>query len=58
MSPTKDSSVKTVRVKNGTIAQIMNRADRRGWTFNKWMNWAILQGLRKHTKKDGSLTTE
>ena len=51
MSPTKDSTAIGVRIKNGTLAQIMQRANHRNWTFNRWMNWAILQGLRPHRKK-------
>ena len=49
--PTKDSRVIGVRIKNQTITAIEQRANRKGWTFNKWMNWAISIGLRKHTKK-------
>jgi len=50
--PTKDSRVIGVRIKNGTIERIMERANHRGWTFNRWVNYAILQTLRSHHKKD------
>ncbi len=48
--PTKDSTVRGVRVLDKDIKQIMGKANRRGWTFNRWMNWAVAQGLRKHSK--------
>jgi len=50
--PTKNSRVRGVRLLNKDYHMIMERADRRGWTFNKWMNWAIKQGLRKHNKRE------
>ena len=49
--PTKDSKVRGVRVLNQDYEQIMERANRKKWTFNRWMNWAIEQGLRSHLKK-------
>jgi len=48
--PTKDSRVIGVRISTDTIMQVKKRASRRGWTFNKWMNWSITQGLRLHKK--------
>ena len=51
--PTKDSRVIGVRIKDETIAKIIERASRKGWTFNRWMNWAIIQGLRSHKRKEG-----
>jgi len=46
--PTKDSTVRGVRIKNDAISAIEQRAKRRKWTFNRWMNWAISVGLRSH----------
>jgi predicted DNA binding CopG/RHH family protein len=51
--PTKDSTVRGVRISNLQISMIEQRANRKGWTFNKWMNWAIEQGLRPHRAKEG-----
>jgi predicted DNA binding CopG/RHH family protein len=39
-----------VRLELGDIEVIKQRAARRGWSFNKWINWAVDNGLRKHTK--------
>jgi len=51
--PTKNSSVRGVRLLDKDFDLIMKRATRKGWTFNRWMNWAIEQGLRSHQKKEG-----
>lgn len=51
--PTKDTKVRGVRIKNDTISAIEQRANRRGWTFNRWMNWAIGIGLRVIRGKNG-----
>ncbi|KKL69475.1 hypothetical protein LCGC14_2114570 [marine sediment metagenome] len=48
--PTKDSRVIGVRIKESLIEQIKRRANRKGWTVNRWMNWAIQEGLRSHKK--------
>ena len=48
--PTKNSRVRGVRLLDKDYDLIMLRANRRGWTFNRWMNWAISIGLRKHIK--------
>ncbi len=39
-----------IRVRIDTLENVKKRALRKGWSFNKWMNWAIAQGLRKHSK--------
>ena len=49
--PTRDSRVRGVRIKNETIDLIEERATRKHWTFNKWMNWAIQLGIRPHRSK-------
>ena len=46
----RDSRAIGVRIKNDDIATIEKRAKRRGWSFNKWMNWAVTAGLRSHRK--------
>ena len=50
--PTRNSRVIGVRLDNTIIEQVLHRAARRGWTYNRWMNWAVKQGLRKHVKID------
>jgi len=42
---------KGIRVKDELIGLIERRAARKGWTFNRWVNWAISQGLRPHVRK-------
>ena len=45
-----------IRVNEDTLELVKIRADRRGWTRNKWVNWAVLQGLRSHrAKKNGAV---
>ena len=39
-----------IRVQVLKLEEINRRASRRGITFNKWVNWAIVQGLRSHKK--------
>lgn len=48
--PTKGTSTITARVKDETIAEVTQRAAKRGISINAWVNWAINQGLRKHRK--------
>ena len=55
--PTKNSTARGIRLPDENYALIMDRANRRGWTFNRWINWAIVNGLRSHKKKDGGLET-
>ena len=55
--PTKDSKVRGVRISNQLIAAIEQRANRKGWSFNRWMNWAIRQGLRSHKGKENTDAT-
>ena len=50
--PTKYSTVIAVRVKNDTLRKIQDRLRRRNITLNAWLNLAILQGLRKHRRKN------
>ena len=40
-----------VRIKTQVLTEIQKRAERKGWSFNKWMNWAANLGLRSHAKK-------
>jgi len=51
--PTKDTRAIGVRITNELFEQIMQRANRKGWTFNKWMNQAALDSIRSHKKKEG-----
>ena len=48
--PTKDSNILSVRLRNPIIREILERARRRKLTKNGWLEWAVKQGLRKHTK--------
>ena len=50
MSPTKDSKVRSVRIKNEVDDEINRRIKRRGITVNSWLSWAVTLGLRKHGK--------
>ncbi len=50
--PNKESRAIGVRIPDKDYERIMEKATRKGWTFNRWMNWAISLGLRKHDKKD------
>lgn len=52
--PTKDSTVISVRIRNNILARIESRLQRKkGMTLNRWLTWAILQGLRSHKKGVG-----
>jgi len=42
---------KAIGIRINTYEEIKKRADRKGWTFNKWVNYAIGLGLRSHKKK-------
>lgn len=39
-----------VRISNDNISKINERAARKKWSFNKWINWAVSLGLRSHKK--------
>ncbi len=41
-----------IRVSLDKIELINKRASRKGWTFNRWINWAIIQGLRSHKSRN------
>ena len=41
-----------IRVPVILLEEINRRATWRGVTFNRWINWAVVQGLRSHKKKD------
>ncbi len=49
--PTKGTSIISTRVKDEIVLEIKRKADRRGMSLNSWVNWAIVNGLRKHSKK-------
>ena len=51
--PAKDSKAIGVRVTIDDYERIMKKATRKGWTFNRWMNYAIKEGLRSHQGKGG-----
>jgi len=50
MSPTKGTQVVTARVETPLVELARKRARRHGMSMNAWLNWAITQGLRKHSK--------
>ena len=43
-----------IRVPDSQIEKVNRRALKKGVSFNKWVNWAITQGLRSHKKKGGA----
>ena len=47
----KESKAIGIRLRTEDLEEIKKRADRKGWSFNKWMNWAVGLGLRSHRKK-------
>jgi len=49
--PNNNSKAIGVRVKTEVIGRVMQRANRKGWSFNKWVNYAVEQSLRSHSKK-------
>ena len=54
MSPTRNSKVRGVRVLDRDYELAMKKASRKGWTFNRWVNWAIRLGLRNHHRSGGA----
>ena len=46
----KGSKVYAVRVPKGLGNQMESRVEKKGLSLNKWMIWAIRQGLRSHKK--------
>ena len=49
--PTKDSSVRSVRIKNETLDVIEHRIKKKGITINKWLTLRNNEGLRIHRKR-------
>jgi len=49
--PNNNTKAIGIRIKTEVIDRVMQRANRKGWSFNKWVNWAISIGLRSHSKK-------
>ena len=49
--PTKNSTARGIRLSDKDYELIKYRADHKGWTFNRWINWAIKNGLRSHKRK-------
>ena len=49
--PTKNSRVRGVRVLDQDYEKIIGRANRKGWTYNRWMNYAVQVALRSHKPK-------
>lgn len=41
-----------IRISEDLEEWIGQRAARRRWSFNRWINWAILQGLRSHKSRN------
>lgn len=46
-----DTKAIGIRVPVTLLGEINKRAAQRRMTFNRWMNWAVVQGLRSHKKK-------
>ena len=51
MSPTKNTTVRGVRIKDEVIVRLNERATRKKWTVNKYINFALETILRPHRKK-------
>lgn len=49
--PTKNTTVKPVRIPDDILDWINQRSKRRVWSFNKWANWAFRIALRSHKGK-------
>ena len=49
-----NTQARGIRVPTDVIEPIKKRAARRKMSFNQWINWAIKQGLRSHTKKEAN----
>jgi len=49
--PSKDTTVISARIPDKTLALIKERISKKDKTLNAWINWAIKEGLRSHTKK-------
>ena len=41
-----------VRINIDTLEGIKKRANRKGWSRNRWINYAVGLGLRSHKKKE------
>ena len=41
-----------IRVETEKLKLIRQRAIKKGWSFNRWVNWATNLGLRSHKKKE------
>ncbi|KKN70447.1 hypothetical protein LCGC14_0431420 [marine sediment metagenome] len=50
--PSKNTTIVAARIPDDTLKEINFRISRRGITLNKWLNWAIKNGLRKHRKNN------
>uniref|UniRef100_A0A6M3LDV3 Uncharacterized protein n=1 Tax=viral metagenome TaxID=1070528 RepID=A0A6M3LDV3_9ZZZZ len=50
--PTKNSRVRPVRIADDISDWIDLTAKKKGWSFNRWMNRAARQSLRKHRRKE------
>lgn len=46
----KESMAKGIRLPLDMVKEIQRRADYKGWSFNRWVLWAVTQGLRSHKK--------
>lgn len=45
-----NTRAKGIRLPEEIIELIQKRAAHKGWSFNKWINWAVRNGLRSHKK--------
>lgn len=49
-----NTKARGIRINTETEQLIEQRATHKGWSFNRWINWAITLGLRSHRKKGQS----
>ena len=50
--PSKNTTVITARVPNHVIEAMREKCDKKGWTPNRFINWALTLGIRSHKKKE------
>ncbi len=49
--PTKGTVARGIRISEDLKEWIEQRAAKKGWSFNKWVIWAIRERMRSHVKK-------
>ena len=50
--PTKFTTAKGIRIKDEVIERLKERAKRKKWSFNRYVNFALETILRPHRKRE------